>query len=190
MDHDLHLLERARTGDTRAFDELITLHRQSVFAIAFQILRSEDDAMDVAQETFIKAWHALAKFDGRHPLGSWLRRIATNGAIDVVRRRQAHPQCGIDDRDLAVDAASRTTPSRPDDPGTAMDLRDLRSRLDRALATLSPDHRAVIILREVEEQSYEEIAGRIGCSVGTVMSRLFYARRHLQSQLKDTYEEF
>lgn len=190
MDHDLHLLERARAGDTRAFDELITLHRQRVFAIAFQILRNEDDAMDVAQETFIKAWRSLAKFDGGHPLGTWLRRIATNGAIDVVRRRQAHPQCEIDDRDLAVDPASRTTPARPAAPGAAMDLRDLRCRLDRALAALSPDHRAVVILREVEELSYEEIAGRIGCSVGTVMSRLFYARRHLQSQLKATYEEF
>lgn len=190
MDHDLHLLARARAGDTGAFDELITLHRQRVFAIAFQILRNQDDAMDVAQETFIKAWQSLAKFDGRHPLGTWLHRIATNGAIDVVRRRQSHLACELDEGNLPVDAASRTTPARPDAPGTAMDLRDLRTRLDAALAALSPDHRAVIVLREVEELSYEEIADRMRCSLGTVMSRLFYARRHLQSQLKSTYEEF
>jgi len=189
MDHETDLLARARTGDTGAFDEIITLHRQRVFAIAYQILRNEDDAMDVAQETFIKAWHSLGKFDGRHPLGTWLHRIATNASIDVVRRRQVRPQCGLEG-DLAVDAASRTTPSCPPAPGVGMDLRELRSRLDRALASLSAEHRTVIVLREVEELSYEEIAARMRTSIGTVMSRLYYARRHLQTQLKDTHEEF
>lgn len=190
MDHEQELLGRARRGDTEAFDEIITLHRQRVYALAFQILRNNDDALDVAQETFLKAWRSLAKFDGRHPIGTWLHRIATNASIDVVRRRQSHPQCSIEDGELAVDAASRTTPSSPETPGVEMDRRDLRSRLDEALACLSPDHRAVIILREVEDLSYDEIAKRMNTSTGTVMSRLYYARQHLQTRLKGTHEEF
>jgi RNA polymerase sigma-70 factor (ECF subfamily) len=190
MDHEKELLDRARRGDTEAFDEIVTLHRQRVYSLAFQILRNSDDAMDVAQETFLKAWRSLAKFDGGHPVGTWLHRIATNAAIDIVRRRQNRPQCAIDDVELAVDAASRTTPSAPEAPGVGMDRRDLRGRLDAALASLSPEHRAVIILREVEELSYEEIAARTNTSTGTVMSRLYYARRYLQTRLKDTHEEF
>ena len=190
MDDENDLLARARSGDTVAFDRLISLHRQRVFAIAYQILRNEDDAMDIAQETFTKAWQSLGKFDGRHPLGTWLHRIATNAAIDVVRRRQARPQCGLEGGELTVDAASRTTPSAPPPPGVGMDLRELRARLDRALASLSAEHRAVIVLREVDELSYEEIAKCLHTSVGTVMSRLYYARRHLQARLKETHEEF
>ena len=91
---------------------------------------------------------------------------------------------------MAVDPASRTTPSRSEVPGEALDRRDLRARLDRALASLSPEHRAVVVLREIEELSYEEIAGQTRTSIGTVMSRLFYARKHLQSLLKEVHEEF
>jgi len=190
LDHEQGLLDRARSGDTGAFDKIITLHRQRVYSLAFQILRNCDDAMDVSQETFLKAWRTLAKFDGSHPFGSWLHRIATNASIDVIRRRQSRPQCRIDDVELAVDAASRTTPSAPEAPGVEMDRRDLRSRLDEALASLSPEHRAVIILREVEELPYGEIAARMNTSAGTVMSRLYYARRYLQTRLKGTHEEF
>lgn len=190
MDHEKELLDRARRGDTGAFDEIITLHRQRVYALAFQILRNSDDAMDVAQETFLKAWRSLAKFDGRHPVGTWLHRIATNASIDIVRRRQNRPQCAIEDVELTADAASQTTPSAPEPPGVEMDRRDLRIRLDEALAALSPEHRTVIILREVEELSYDEIAARMNTSTGTVMSRLYYARRYLQTLLKGTHEEF
>lgn len=190
MDHERTLLERARSGDTQAFDEIVTSHRTRVYALLFQILRNEDDAMDLTQDTFIRAWRSLNKFDGRHPVATWLHRIATNAAIDLIRRHQVRPQCEINDGPMAVDPASRTTPSAPAIPGEALDRRDLRAALDKALATLSPEHRAVIILREVEELSYEEIAARTRASMGTVMSRLFYARKHLQSLLKDAHEEF
>ncbi len=184
------LLKRSQAGDTRAFDEIVTGHRTRVYALLYQILRNEDDALDLTQETFIRAWRSLRKFDGRHMLSTWLHRIATNAAIDLIRRKQNHPQCELDDRFLAVDPASRTTPSTPDLPGASLDRQSLQKILDSALATLSPEHRAVIVLREVEELSYEEIAVRTRASIGTVMSRLFYARKHLQSLLKDAHEEF
>jgi len=190
MDHERELLELARRGDTQAFDEIVTATRSRVFALLHQILRNEEDAMDLTQETFIKAWRSLGKFDGRHPLATWLHRIATNAAIDLIRRRQARPQCELLETDLSVDPASRTAPSAPEPPGSAMDRGDLRTILDRALATLSPEHRAVIVLREIEELSYGEIAERMKTSQGTVMSRLFYARKHLQALLKDAHEEF
>lgn len=190
MDHERELLERARSGDTRAFDEIVTIHRTRIYALIFQILRNEEDAMDLSQETFIRAWRSLGKFDGRHPFSTWLHRIATNAAIDLIRRRRVRPQCELTDGHLAVDPASRTTPAAFAIPGEGIDRQELRALLDRALASLSPDHRAVIILREVEDLSYEEIARRTQTSVGTVMSRLFYARKHLQTLLKQAHEEY
>ena len=137
MDHERELLERARSGDTGAFDEIVTSHRTRVYALLFQILRNEDDAMDLTQDTFIRAWRSLNKFDGRHPVATWLHRIATNAAIDLIRRHQVRPQCELSDGPMAIDAASRTTPSAPAIPGEALDRRDLRKALDKALGLVS-----------------------------------------------------
>lgn len=183
------LLARSRAGDTRAFDTLITRHRDRVYMVANHILRNPDDAFDVAQETFVRAWRNLARFDGAASLASWLSRIATNAAIDVVRRRQAHPQEEFEALPQTIDAASRTTPARPPKPGESLDRAEMRARFEAALGTLSPDHRAVIVLKEIEDLSYQEIADAVGCSIGTVMSRLFYARRKLQDQLREFYEQ-
>ncbi len=183
------LLARSRRGDTRAFDQLITIHRDRVYMVAYHILRNSEDALDVAQDTFLRGWKNLARFDGAASLGSWLSRIATNASIDVVRRRQARPQSGFEAVPMAIDAASRTTPKQAAKPGDALDRAEMRERFERALATLSPEHRAVILLKEVEDLSYQEIAESVGCSIGTVMSRLFYARRKLQDQLRDLYEQ-
>lgn len=183
------LLARSREGDTRAFDQLVTRHRDRVFMVANSILRNEDEALDVTQETFLRAWRNLARFDGAASLVSWLARIATNAAIDVVRRRQAHPQEEFESGVQAIDAASRTTPSQPPPAGASLDAAELRARFDAALGTLSSEHRAVIVLKEIEDLSYQEIAEAVGCSTGTVMSRLFYARRKLQTQLRDVYEQ-
>ena len=91
---------------------------------------------------------------------------------------------------MRIDAASRTTPTEPEVPGARLDRAEIRRRIDAALETLSPEHRAVIVLREIEELSYEEISRHVGCSMGTVMSRLFHARKKLQTQLTDLHEEF
>lgn len=183
------LVERSRRGDTRAFDQLVTAHRERIYMVAYHIVRNSEEALDVTQETFLRAWKGLARFDGTASFRSWLSRIATNAAIDLVRRRQAHPQTEFESAPMAIDAASRTTPAQPDRPGESLDQGEIRERFERALQTLSPEHRAVILLKEIENLSYQEIAEAVGCSMGTVMSRLFYARKKLQTELRDLYEE-
>jgi RNA polymerase sigma-70 factor, ECF subfamily len=183
------LLARARDGDTVAFDSLITRHRERIYVHTFQIVRNEEDALDLTQETFIRAWRSLAGFDGTATLSSWLHRIATNASIDLCRRRRIRPQIEIESGSMNIDPASRTTPSKPEAPGSGLDRIEIKRRIEEAFSTLSPEHRAVIVLREIEDLSYEEIATHLGCSLGTVMSRLFYARKKLQTLLRDLHEE-
>jgi len=187
--NEADLVERSRRGDTKAFDQLITLHRERVYMIACHILRNNEEALDVTQDTFIRAWKNLARFDGSASLRSWLSRIASNASIDLIRKRQSHPQTEFEVAPMSIDAASRTTPSQPAKPGEGMDRAEMRERFERALGTLSAEHRAVIVLKEIEDLSYQEIADSVGCSIGTVMSRLFYARKKLQNELRDFYEE-
>lgn len=183
------LLARARQGDTRAFDELVTMHREKIYMHAYQIVRNEEDAMDIAQDTFIRAWRSLAKFDGKASFSSWLYRIATNASIDLCRKRQHRPQVELESVPMKVDAASHTTPFQPDPPGEGIDRAEIKHRVEEAFTTLSPEHRAVVILKEIDDLSYQDIAKRVGCSIGTVMSRLFYARKKLQPLLQDLHEE-
>lgn len=187
---EARLVAQARSGDTRAFDALVTLHREKIYMHTYHIVRNEEDALDLTQETFIRAWKSLARFDGKASLASWLYRIATNASIDLCRKRQHRSQTTLDAAPLKVDAASHTTPSQPEAPGTGLDRAEIRRRVEQAFAQLSPEHRAVVSLKEIEDLSYEEIAGRVGCSLGTVMSRLFYARKKLQTLLSDLHDEF
>jgi RNA polymerase sigma-70 factor, ECF subfamily len=186
---EVSLLARAQSGDTAAFDNLITLHRERIYMHLFQILRNEEDALDLTQETFIRAWKSLKRFDAAAPFSSWLHRIATNAAIDLCRRRQVRPQTQISSGTLKIDPASRTTPSRPEVPGTSLDRAEIKRRVEEAFTALSAEHRAVIVLKEIEDLSCEEIARHLGCSMGTVMSRVFYARKKLQTLLRDLHEE-
>jgi RNA polymerase sigma-70 factor (ECF subfamily) len=183
------LVVRARDGDTAAFDKLITLYREKIYMHIFQIVRNEDDALDLTQETFIRAWRSLAGFDGTATLSSWLHRIATNAAIDLCRRRRVRPQAEFESGMMKIDPASRTTPASPEIPGSSLDRIEIKRRVEEAFSALSPEHRAVVVLKEIEDLSYEEIARHLGCSRGTVMSRLFYARKRLQNLLRDLHEE-
>jgi RNA polymerase sigma-70 factor, ECF subfamily len=184
------LLARARQGDLSAFDELITLHREKIYMQICYMVRNSEDALDLTQETFLRAWRSLARFDGKVSFLTWARRIATNASIDLCRLRKRRPQAELEIGPMRIDAASRTTPTEPEVPGARLDRAEIRRRIDAALETLSPEHRAVIVLREIEELSYEEISRHVGCSMGTVMSRLFHARKKLQTQLTDLHEEF
>jgi RNA polymerase sigma-70 factor (ECF subfamily) len=186
---ETELLIRAQRGDTSAFDNLITLNRERIYMHTFQIVRNEEDALDLTQETFIRAWKALAGFDRAAPFSSWLHRIATNAAIDLCRRRRIRPQAEIESGSMKIDPASRTTPSTSEAPGASLDRAEIKRRVEEAFSALSPEHRAVVVLKEIEDLSYQEIAQHLGCSMGTVMSRLFYARKKLQTLLRDLHEE-
>lgn len=152
------------------------------------MVRNEADAWDLAQDTFLKAWKALPKFEGHAAFSTWIYRIAHNTTLDWIRARKIEGGSEFNEAvESHVAAGATTTPHGEGRPDDRLARSELGQRIHDALAQLSPDHRAVILLREVEGRSYEEIAESIGCSLGTVMSRLFYARKKLQSLLADVH---
>jgi RNA polymerase sigma-70 factor (ECF subfamily) len=186
-DSDSDLVERSRAGDLEAFDVLVTRYRGKVYAMVYNMVRNEADAWDLAQDVFVKAWKALPGFQARSGFFTWLYRITYNVTCDWLRRRRVESAGEFDDRlgGEAVAAGAATVPHRPDRPDERMQMGELAGRIGAALAELSDDHRAAVLMREVQGMKYEEIAEAMGCSVGTVMSRLFYARKKLQGLLAD-----
>jgi len=152
------------------------------------MIKNEADAWDLSQEVFIKVWKALPKFEARAQFSTWLYRITHNVVYDWLRKRKIDSAGELDDNLLDrsnVAAGATTTPhgdARPDD---ALRNRELGARINSAMATLSPEHRETILLREVQGYDYKEIAESMDCSLGTVMSRLYYARKKLQKLLAD-----
>jgi RNA polymerase sigma-70 factor (ECF subfamily) len=178
---DRALVERARGGDRQAFGQLVERHQRRVYALAFGILRERDDAWDAAQEAFVKAFRNLDRFEGTAAFYTWLYRITYNVSIDHLRERNRREQVDLDEnRDLEEAREGDAQPALEAHPDVMIDRRELSAVLHRAMSKLSEKHRAIIVLREVEGLSYEEMAETLGISKGTVMSRLFHARQNLQ----------
>jgi RNA polymerase sigma-70 factor (ECF subfamily) len=189
---ELDLVRRCQAGDTEAFDELVIRYRTRVFGMIYNMIHSEQDAWDLAQDSFVKAWKSIKRFRGQSSFYTWIYRIVMNVTIDWTRKKQI--KAGGAEFDDAIqlkeiDPASKTAPKADPLPYETMERSEVRARIDRAIAQLSPEHRAVILMKEIEEMQYHEIAEALGCSIGTVMSRLFYARKKLQNLLKDVYED-
>jgi RNA polymerase sigma-70 factor, ECF subfamily len=187
---DVELVKRCQAGDSSAFNDLVTRYRSKVFTMIYGMLQNEQDAWDLAQEGFLKAWKSIHRFKGESSFYTWLYRIMTNVTIDSLRRKGIRGEAEFDDRvaPVNVEPGSRTTPSSAPLPNKKLEYREIRQRIDEAIAKLSPEHRAVIVMKEIEDLQYNEIAEVLSCSLGTVMSRLFYARKKLQSLLRDLYE--
>jgi RNA polymerase sigma-70 factor, ECF subfamily len=188
---DLDLVTRSQAGDTEAFDELVTRYRTRVFGMIYNMVHSEQDAWDLAQDSFLKAWKSIKRFRGRSSFYTWIYRIVMNVTIDWLRKKQV--KGGGSEFDDAiqlkeVEPASKTVPKSEALPHEKIERSEIRARIDQAIAQLSPEQRAVILMKEIEEMQYHEIAEALGCSIGTVMSRLFYARKKLQNLLRDVYE--
>jgi RNA polymerase sigma-70 factor (ECF subfamily) len=179
------LVEAAKGGDAGAFRELVRRHERRAFAVALGVVHDPDDARDICQEAFLRAHRNLANFEGGAQFFTWLYRIVMNLGIDHLRRRRAEKvefDDALDPGDPGDD--SGIAPKRLGfDPQQALDDKELRAHLREALGKLSPAHRAVLVMREVEGLSYQEMADRVGCSIGTIMSRLFHARRKMQKML-------
>jgi RNA polymerase sigma-70 factor (ECF subfamily) len=187
---ELDLVKRCQAGHTEAFDELVARYRTRVFSMIYNMVHSEQDAWDLAQDSFVKAWKSIKRFRGRSSFYTWLYRIVMNVTIDWVRKKQVKAAAEFDDATQLkeIDPASRTVPKSDALPYETMERSEIRERIDQAVAQLTPEHRAVILMKEIEEMQYHEIAEALGCSIGTVMSRLFYARKKLQNLLRDVYE--
>lgn len=183
---DVELVQQCQRGRMEAYEVLVGRYRHKVYGLAFSMLRNEQDATDVAQETFVRAWQAIGKFKRTARFYTWLYRITTNLCIDFVRKRDRRPTAPLEEGVEPDTAASlQQPPSVNPSPTDEVRRAELREQIDAALLELSPEHRAVIQLREFEGLEYAEIARALGCSIGTVMSRLHYARKHLQKLLKE-----
>jgi RNA polymerase sigma-70 factor (ECF subfamily) len=181
------LVLRAQAGDKGAFKTLVERYQRRVYGIAFGIVRDPEDAMDVTQEAFIKVHRYLDRFKGSSSFYTWLYRIVVNLAIDHLRRRGKSQTVDYDDtRAHDDDSPHELAPSTMGmNPDRSLMRSELRSQVNAALERLSPNHRAAILMREVEGLSYTEMAEAMNCSKGTIMSRLFHARRNLQRALID-----
>ena len=188
---ELDLVKRCQAGETEAFDELVTRYRTRIFAMIYNMVHNEQDAWDLAQDSFVKAWKSIKRFRGRSSFYTWIYRIVMNVTIDWLRKKRVKG-AGVEFDDAIqlreVNPASKTLPKADPLPYERMERTEVRARIDNAITQLSPEHRAVILMKETEGMQYHEIAEALGCSIGTVMSRLFYARKKLQNLLKDVYE--
>ena len=188
---DFRLVSLAQAGDMRAYDALVTRHQGKVYAMIKNMVRNDADAWDLSQEAFVKAWQALPRFEARARFSTWLFRISHNVVYDWVRKRKIESAGELNDEIFdreKIDASARTAPAIIEAPDEALASSELREKIESALAKLTPDHREVVILKDVQGLSYKEIAEVMDSTLGTVMSRLFYARQKLQTLLKDEYQ--
>jgi RNA polymerase sigma-70 factor (ECF subfamily) len=189
---DRELVAAARRGDRDAFRRLVERHQRRAFAIALGVVHDEHDAREVVQEAFLRVWKGLDRWQGDSAFFTWLYRIVANLAIDLVRRpgrREADREVLVDPDDLdelELPLAGRLEGGGPLD---ALHRREIGARLRAALDALPPYHRGVILMREVEGMSYDEMAQAMGVSKGTIMSRLFHARQKLQRALGEYWRE-
>ena len=176
---DLELTRRSQAGDTEAFGELVTKYSTKIFTMVYCIVGNENDAWDLAQEGFLKAWRSIHRFEARSSFYTWLYSITMNLTIDSLRRKGRRQEVELDD----------AIPSFLPGPRLNCERAEIREQVNAALAQLSLEHRAVVVLKELEDMQYREIAEVLNVSMGTVMSRLFYGRKKLQSILKPLYNQ-
>ncbi|HQY29402.1 MAG TPA: sigma-70 family RNA polymerase sigma factor [Burkholderiaceae bacterium] len=178
---DRLLVERARDGDQRAFAELVRRHQDRVFRFVLRMTGSRDEAMDLTQDTFMKAWQALPRWQPQAQFRTWLFQIARNGALDLLRRRGRVEFVPLDE--------GPAVPAHAPAPDERLEIRQRYDLLDAALRSLPAEHREILLLREVEELSYAEIGTALEIHEGTVKSRLARARVALLERCRRTHRE-
>jgi RNA polymerase sigma-70 factor (ECF subfamily) len=182
---DQALVRAAQKGDMGAFEELVARHRDKLYARAFSMMRNEEEALDLSQEAWVKGWQRLAQFQGDSSFGTWMTRIVINLCLDQLRKQKRHRTDSIEAMSEESGGVERQMPVITVNPTAGLERVELRKRIDQALSQLSHEHRTVLVLHEFEEMEYKQIAKTMACSIGTVMSRLFYARRKMASLLAE-----
>jgi RNA polymerase sigma-70 factor (ECF subfamily) len=185
-DDEGDLVRRSQEGDLQAYDELVRRYQERIYATVYHMTSNHEDANDLAQETFIKAYQALKSFKGGSSFYTWLYRIAVNKTINFLKQRRHRMHMSLNDLDVnaendpdVVAFVSEKTPRRE------AGLAELQEKLNEAMQKLSEDHRLVVSLHDVQGMPHEDIAKIMDCNIGTVRSRLFYARQQLQGHLAD-----
>jgi len=183
---DIVLVQRSKKGDTSAYDELVRRYQERVYATVYHMTANHEDANDLAQETFIKGYQALNSFKGDSSFYTWVYRIAVNKTINFLKQRKNKVHISLNDLDFnaendpdLVALISERTPRRD------ISLSELQEKLNAAMLKLSEVHRLVVTLHDVQGLSHDEIGKIMDCNIGTVRSRLFYARQQLQAYLSD-----
>lgn len=183
---ETRLIERTRNGDLRAYDELMVYFQPRIYATIYNMTSNHEDAADLTQETFVKAYEALKKFKGQSGFYTWVYRIAVNKTINYIKKHRKRKQTSLNDVDSSIERDPDYVALVSDDtPRRDANLTELQKKLNEALQTLSEKHRLVVVLHDIDGVPHEEIAKITKSNVGTVRSRLFYARQQLQAALSD-----
>lgn len=181
---ELSLVQSAKAGDLEAFSELVNRYDRNVFRIAQHITHNEEDAQDVVQDAFLKAYQNLGQFQGNSKFYTWIVRIAVNQALMKLRRRRTDKSVSLDESiDTGEDTVTREIAAWDEDPEQRFSREELGEILDSAIQTLAPTYRSVFLLRDVDDLSTEETAEALGLSVPAVKSRLLRARLQLREKL-------
>lgn len=184
MNQEQNWIDAARQGDQDAFEQLVRLYEKRVFALTLRMCRNPEDAAEAAQEAFLSAWQGLRFFRGESSFSTWLYRLASNACVDLLRREGRHRSAAgpsLDDEELNLDV--------PDHTGSPQELAErseLRAQVEAGLAALPPDYRQVLILRELHQRTYDEIADILSLDLGTVKSRISRGRKQLRKFLLES----
>ena len=176
---DDELVRSAQKGNMAPYEELVHRHRDKIYARAFSMLRNEEEALDVSQEAWVKGWQRLKQFQHNSSFTTWMTRICINQCLDFLRKRQRQQTDSLNQMEEETGGVERRMEVEDYNPTEEMERSELRKEIDAAMEKLSYEHRTVLVLHEFERMEYKEIAKSMQCSIGTVMSRLFYARRRL-----------
>lgn len=186
---DEELVALAQKGDMVPFEELVFRHRDKVYARAYTMMHQEDAALDASQAAWVKGWQRLGQFKGDSSFSTWMTRVVINMCLDDLRKQKRVHLESIEEMDEETGGVERQMPVVTVNPTEGMEQDELRKRIDDALDKLSSAHRTVLVLHEFEGLEYKEISARVGISIGTVMSRLFYARRKMAFLLQGLRRE-
>jgi RNA polymerase sigma-70 factor (ECF subfamily) len=185
-DSDWLLVQRVQSGDVAAFDELVIKYRERIYSVIYNLTSNKEDSYDLSQDSFIKAFQSIGRFKGKSSFFTWLYRIAVNTSLSHLKKNRHRRFLSYENiaeetgsSDILEVLAAKTSTEKP------TLIKELQHKLNEALQTLSVKHRTVIVLFEIDKLSHQEIAEIMNCSVGTVRSRLHYAKKQLQSELQD-----
>jgi RNA polymerase sigma-70 factor, ECF subfamily len=180
------LVARARRNDVSAYEQLVARYQGKIYGLVYNMTSNKEDTEDLVQDVFVKAFRSLPRFRGGSSFYTWIYRIAINHTINFLKKRRKGAELSLDDEDKGIERdPAYVELSARESPVRDAFLSELQEKLNKALLTLSENHRTVVVLHDIQGVPHDEIARMMGCSEGTVRSRLFYARQRLQAELSE-----